>query len=410
MSRTDIHKKIHFFATIMLACLLPFGKLIPLPIILMLLNWLIEAQFRSKFKKLLTHKFLVILMIFYVAHILGLLHTENMTSGLFDLEVKMSLFILPLIFGSSSFSKDDFAKIRILFVFSCVAAALFLISKAIFFYYSSGEKMFSYTSFSTLLHPSYFAMYLNLALVFCWYEWKSPILIKNMLVLVLTMFFLVVIVILCASKMALFNTILLASIACFSLVYRTFNKWFAIVSVLVLISCSFSAVLLVPSLKNRVHWMFEALSKPVKSTSTESSAIRLNVWKSALDLIAEKPLLGYGTGDVKDVLTSRYKLNGMTSAYEHQYNAHNAFLQNGIALGFVSMFILIALIFAPFVLSKLNQNILFLLFCLIMLFNFLVESMLDRQAGVVFFAFFYSLLFVNFAKNRSTLDKINSEK
>ena len=45
-----IHTKAHYVLAILIAFSLPFGRLTPIFISLMLLNWLIEGDFKNKFK------------------------------------------------------------------------------------------------------------------------------------------------------------------------------------------------------------------------------------------------------------------------------------------------------------------------------------------------------------------------
>lgn len=410
MSKKSIHQLIFLYATIALAVLLPFGKLVPIPIVVLFLNWLIEGDFKMKWKNMQNNKLVLVLPLFYVLHVFGLFTTSNSVAGLFDLEVKLSLFILPLIFASKPLNAEDFAKLRYFFVISLLCVGCFLLLKSSWTYLNTGVALFSYTSFSTLLHPSYFSMYLNVGLLFCWFEWKNPFFFRKKVYLILAAFFLVLLIVLSASKMGMFSCLLFVAFAAFKLFYERFNKWLAITSVLILLSSLLFVAFSVPSLKNRIHWMIEAVTSPTQNTSAESSAVRINVWKSAVELIVEDPLIGYGTGDVKQELTKRYQKNKMSSAFEHEYNAHNVFLQTGVALGLLGLFTVLFLCFAPFFISDYRKKDLFLFFLVLITLNFLVESMLDRQAGVIFTAFFYSILATNFELNSKEKLNVNLTK
>ena len=134
-------------------------------------------------------------------------------------------------------------------------------------------------------------------------------------------------------------------------------------------------------------------SEKIENNTSESTAERLLIWKSSLSIIKHNFLFGVGTGDVKDRLMAEYKKRYISNAYLHRLNAHNQYFQTFIAIGFFGFIILIvSLVFPAFVSIK-NRNILYLLFLFLISFNFLFESMLERQAGVVFYAFFNSLMF-----------------
>ena len=71
MSRKAIHHSIFLYASVLLAVLLPFGKLLPIPIILLFLNWIIEGDFYAKWLQLKQQKVGWILPVFYILHIVG---------------------------------------------------------------------------------------------------------------------------------------------------------------------------------------------------------------------------------------------------------------------------------------------------------------------------------------------------
>ena len=90
---------------------------------------------------------------------------------------------------------------------------------------------------------------------------------------------------------------------------------------------------------------------------------------------------------------TEYKKENITAAYKQKLNAHNQYLQTALSIGFFGLIVLLISLFLPFVDSFKNGNFLLIIFLLIISFNFLFESMLERQSGVVFYAFFNSFLF-----------------
>jgi len=92
----------------------------------------------------------------------------------------------------------------------------------------------------------------------------------------------------------------------------------------------------------------------------------------------------------------------MTGAYKQRLNVHNQFLETFVGQGILGDIILLLLLIYPFIQSLKKQNYLFALFLLLIGINFLFESMLNRQAGVLFFAFFYSyFIFVEYKEKFS---------
>ena len=116
-------------------------------------------------------------------------------------------------------------------------------------------------------------------------------------------------------------------------------------------------------------------------------------------MISENLLVGVGTGDAKDALMKEYTKRGMTGAIEHDLNAHNEFYQVFVAIGIIGFVLLLSNLYFPLIFAFKNGNLVYLLFLIIIILNFLPESMLETQAGVMFFAFFNSLLCFNKSKS-----------
>ena len=103
-------------------------------------------------------------------------------------------------------------------------------------------------------------------------------------------------------------------------------------------------------------------------------------------------MIGVGTGDAKDALNKEYEKQNITNALTNKFNCHNEFYQVFVTLGIIGFLLLLVTIFFPLVHAFKTSNYLYAAFLLIIIFNFISESMLERQAGVMFYAFFNSLL------------------
>ena len=82
----------------------------------------------------------------------------------------------------------------------------------------------------------------------------------------------------------------------------------------------------------------------------------------------------------------------MKGALEHKLNAHNEFYQVFISIGIIGFIIFVITLLAPLSLAFKINNFIYIIFLFIIVFNFLPESMLETQAGVMFYSFFNSLL------------------
>ncbi|TWP23753.1 oligosaccharide repeat unit polymerase [Apibacter muscae] len=83
------------------------------------------------------------------------------------------------------------------------------------------------------------------------------------------------------------------------------------------------------------------------------------------------------------------------------YNFHNQYMQTSIELGIIGLFLLAFILVFSFIKSIKNYNIILFSFVLLMIFLFFTESFLNRQKGILFFVFIYSLLFKFQSRNFS---------
>ncbi|MBL4734406.1 MAG: O-antigen ligase family protein, partial [Flavobacteriales bacterium] len=111
----------------------------------------------------------------------------------------------------------------------------------------------------------------------------------------------------------------------------------------------------------------------------------------AVGLIGDNWIFGVGTGDVKDELIARYAENGLTGIVEKRLNAHNQFLQSFAALGIFGFLSLLIALLAAAIYAIKRKNLVYFMFVIIIIVNALTESILEVQAGIVFYTFFNSL-------------------
>ncbi|MGQ9846548.1 MAG: hypothetical protein ACUVQP_03470, partial [Bacteroidales bacterium] len=103
----------------------------------------------------------LILPIFYLVHLVGMIYTQNLRSGWFDLEVKLSMFILPIIFyfQHKSLDKHNVKYFKWFYIVSIFGISLFLLVKALIAYNNGDVGKLYYNELSSPYHPSYLAMY-----------------------------------------------------------------------------------------------------------------------------------------------------------------------------------------------------------------------------------------------------------
>ena len=395
MSRSDFHSKCHYILATLVAFSIPLAKFTPFFIGLLLFNWLVEGDLQEKFKQAFKNKFAVLFGSFFFIHIVGLLYTSNLDSGLFDIEVKLSLIIFPLVLSSKPLSNKQVKYVFKAFIIGLIYASFYMLSRALSFYYVYGENTFYYGKLAGYIHTSYISMYLNFAIVWLLFrlfikENDEKLINKITIVGVITLFS--IMIILFASKSGIATLLLIGLGLNLYFIYYRRKYLVAFVGLVLLAGGIFSVVHLVPQVMNRVNNFVQEIDSENNNEMGGSTENRIQIWKSSNLIISKNLLLGVGTGDVKEALQGQYKKNGFQNALKRNLNAHNEYYQVFISLGIVGFILLLMSMIYPLAISFKHNNYTYLFFLLIVMLNFLTESILETQAGVVFYAFFNSLL------------------
>lgn len=399
MPDRSFHYKAHYYLAIIIALCLPLVRLTPVFIVLLLLNWLIEGDFKNKFQIVFKNKLALLFIAFFLIHVIGLAYSENMDAGLFDLQVKLSILLFPIILVSRPFNKSQIRTIFWAFVIGSVVCSVILLTRAVYTYVVFSENNFFYLQLSFFTHPSYLAMYFNFAIAWLMFSVFNKQQILNRFYTILSfcaIFFFSGMILLLSSKMGLI--ILLGLYIGFMIYFIISRKKYVLgfAGLIIIISSAYFLIRFVPEISDRLKTVIAAMSSSSNNqTEAESTAVRLLIWSAAKEVVSENFLVGTGTGDAKDALLVEYEKRGMTGALEHKLNAHNEYYQVFVSLGMIGFILLILSLLLPLYSAFTSSNAIYILFLLIIILNFLPESMLETQAGVIFYAFFNSVLCFN---------------
>lgn len=407
MDRKKFHIQAHYYLTIMIAFCLPFVRPTPIFISLLLLNWLIEGDLKNKMQAVFANKFALFFIGFFMIHVIGLAYTQNMDAGLFDLQVKLSLLVFPFILVSRPFATEQIKKMFIAFIIGGIICSLIMLVRAIYTYYVFSENNFFYQAFSFFVHPSYLSMYFNFSIAWLMLMiFKRPTNLSRTSIIasVLIILFFSFIIVLLSSKMGLIAMVFIYLGFMIYFIISTKKYLMGIVGLFLICAAVFSVFRFVPAIEGRVNAVIVALSSSNDNPGEEeSTAVRMLVWSAANKVISENLLLGVGTGDAKAELLKEYEKEGLKGAISHKLNAHNEFYQVFVSIGLIGFIVFLVSLFLPLVSAFKTSNAIYILFLLIIITNFFPESMLETQAGVMFYAFFNSLLCfcTNFVPNKT---------
>jgi O-antigen ligase len=393
---TDLSlKKAMVVLLTLVAFFLPFKFLVNVFIVLSLVAWLLSNPFKKLFTKNRYTKVLIAILLFYLLHSFALLYTNNMQEGLFSLEIKISMFIFPLLFYTEEFSQKQSHFFLKSFIAGTLLCCLACLIRAVFMYLRTNESHFYYEGFSWFQHPSYLSMYVTFCSVALL---KIPLFNKLQTFLLVALFTLFILFL--ASKTGLLIHFLLL-ILCVSSLFFKVRNYFKITGILLAGLFIFGTCLFfIPTVKQRFSGALISLQTGNRDkTSTESTAVRKLIWNEAIQILKQHPILGVSPGDANDTLYERYRQNGLTGAYEKKLNAHSQYFQTTVGLGLIGLASLLALFVIP---AFINRKGILVFFLLITALNFLTESMLQTMAGCIFFGYFYAMLSFNKAEEKKT--------
>jgi len=410
--------KINYFLFVLLAFFIPtYSPAIPFIIGLLVLLWIIEFDFRKKLKRLRERHNRLYLLSFaslYLFYLIGILYSSNLNYAVFDLEVKLSLLIFPIIFSTIKkevFTVSNFEKILIVFIVGCfVGTVISLVDAFIIFSDNNQFSEFYYIELSFFHHPGYFAMYLNFSIVIIinilLKKGISKYNRKQTLLLILLIIYFSLFVIMLSSKAGIMGLFILFFITVAHVIVIEKQFVAGLFLVVIIFGLFYAAFNIFPYSLLRIVEAKQVVEnvENIENNASDGSAGRILIWENSVEIIKRNFLVGVGTGDVKDCLIDKYKENNIKKALQLRSNAHNQFLQTFITLGIIGFLILSLSLILPAYYTFRHKHFLYLLFLIIVSINFLVESMLETQAGVVFYAFFNSIMFFMLIKESNTIE------
>tara|TARA_B100000780_G_C21108265_1_gene447678 strand:- start:444 stop:1682 length:1239 start_codon:yes stop_codon:yes gene_type:complete len=366
-------------------------------IIVLGLIWIGTFTYKKNIKSLSKNPIALVFIAFYLLHLGSLIYTTNNAVAYNDLELKVTLLLLPLFMLSKSlFSQQNKILLLHIFAVSMACMAIYDLYYSFLEYQMSNHvSVFYYKNLPHLLvgKPHYLAWYYSFAMFIALRE--LLLIKKQKLVWTLTFVVLLISLILLSSRAYLFAFILVIMASYIVWLGKNKNSLFKLFIPLATI---ISVLLIIPNTRSRITDTFVEINKLFDKNDHRQTNPRVYIWKYATTLIAEKPLLGYGVGDAKDELEKALKNceavfwdgNKNVPLNKKSLNFHNQFLQSWAEIGVLGFLLLLFILIRPFFLK--NQHPLFLIFIGLTFVGFLTESMLERQAGVVMFAFMYPLL------------------
>ncbi len=359
------------------------------------------------------------LIIYSVALLFFLCVLSFLTSGDIDTILKtigrrITFLLTPLIFLLLPHNEVNNVKQYALrgLLFGSILSAIYLLVNNFTFYYSTRPFLpidnellnFYHTGFYYTedfdIHPSYLAMYYLLGLTFLLFD--TPMKIKwlkatCLLILTSSLIFL-------SSRLVLLILVIILLFYYYRFLARIIKaKVQVVLSYIVSVASIFAIVFFILSstylfqnLTEEALWdlSYNAGEKYNSKTIGDSRAAR---WVVAKDLILEKPFFGHGLGVEKNLLTEKYKENGLYIAATNRYDAHNQYLSYTIESGIIGLLAFLLFLGLNIITSLKSKDMISFYFFFSLICISLVENFFTNNAGITFIAFFSTIfLFSNY--------------
>ena len=326
-------------------------------------------------------------ILYYLLLIIGMFWTDNQIFGLSKIENKLSFILFPILFRFSKINLNRRTIFSIL-LFGLFISLLFYESVGVYksIYYPVVEH-YSYLTgakFTVFMHRGYFSLYLIIGISVC----IARILNKKKLIihLLLYAFF----------TLGLFQTLSKAGVLCFIVVHIIYiihtimNKWKTVKKKHIVFLLAVSMIAILFSIKSvivRIDKTIYALNhiKLEDNNSIESNQARLIMWNTSVKLIKDNFIYGTGTGDYNDELIKRNKRYQNLGVVSSELNSHNQFLNTFVQLGLIGFLVLSAIFYSYFRIAFKNRDLLIVIIGVSFLLNFLFESIIETQSGIILF-------------------------
>jgi len=416
LRRTSIYKNLFLGLMIayLIASLSPWWNFMPPLAVILFFTTLFYQKPKAILRLINSNKISigVFSSLFFVG-LIGMIYTSNKIDGWLDVILKASFLLFPIIFTllpQEIYHKNEIRRLLKAFVLIVFGSSIYCFLMALMNYGSSNqESVFYYTQLSSFMHPSYYGLYINLALIIIFYRWLHPEEIeghqkKVKLIFLLMIPWFIIFLFLLQSKASLISLFILISMFFFYQLFyqKKYPSALKFLGVLILIISL--SVLIIPGSLNRFRNASDAIkSKEHQAQEKESTAARMTLWKVATETIKEGSLWGTGTGDVEKIFNDKLLSKGFIEEGDTAYNSHSQYLQSTMKLGVLGILALLAILLYPIWFAFKRKNLLYLGLIILMAFNLMVESMFERQAGVMFFAFFNSFFYYIIIRSKPSL-------
>jgi O-antigen ligase len=327
-------------------------------------------------------------VLYFVMLAVGMLWTHDMEMGWFALEVKSSMWLMPLLFYVQHTYVLGRVWVKRAIRAFVIGLALYMAYRMGFAVATPGEMTWRYDGLAGPFHPTYMAAYLLIGMLNYPSGWKG----KKIFLIVAGLF-----MGLLASKAGwiIGGVILVWRFTAIRWMKKKWDASWVLACVFLLIGAFMGDAGRMGELLKHVPTQsptteIESLVEGIPEVSTSpqsgSTAGRLQAWSASWEILKGHPW-GVGTGDVTDELVVVYRDSNAGYALKRRMNPHSAYWQIAVTTGWLGLLVMLlwwgGALFQAVQCNAYRMQI----FVLIILLNGIFESIFELQQGVVAWTF-----------------------
>jgi len=361
-----------------------------------LLLWILGGNFKEKFHTIMHDKLSQTFLALFFIHLLGMLWTESYVEGAKILSKQKIYLFAPLLI---SFVDKRFAK----YALWSFLAAMFLSEWYSLYLYLRDEIHTIGSLPSPFMHHMHYSLILAFTFGYLineieFKQFTKPINLFYLFFALLTL----VVLFINKGRIGQVSILLVLFILAIGKFRLSFFKSILTVTMLSGI-IFFSAYNLSDNFKDRLERANNEFTNFVGTDKRDSIVCRFEMWHYASTLGKQNPLIGIGTGDSMQEMTSLLGEHEFKKLYyecglgmKYQFNPHNNFVLYFMQFGLLGLVLLIVVLLLQFKIAYAQKSLSMILLLAVTFMGMMTASPITMHIGYMFFyAFVLTILYVD---------------
>lgn len=391
--------RVSFYLLLLLLVSFPFDMFYShLVLICFGVHTLIQLK-KARLREAFSRRTIILQSVFWVT-VLSTIYTSNFGGASTQLGKHVLVLLFPVLFNLSNLDIQKYLpKLLTIFGYTCVATVIYLYGSAFValrHYHLPMKLIFSEAfvnhNFSApiSMHATFFSMQLVIALVWLVMNFKTNLPVKLKWLTIACGLILIAGLVQLCSKSILAIMLIIADVVVPVYLLNGKNRKRYIIASVTATLILFGAIAQLKSFKD--HYFIGLQDDLTMEHRYSIADSRVSRWKVIGGLITERPVLGYGAGTEIPLLHEAFYQHKLYNSFMAGLNAHDQYLSFLLKSGIWGLAAYIFTLAFGFRMALRQKDVILLCFMLTISVVSLSEDLLDVDKGVMFYAFFFTLL------------------